>query len=114
MSTDPAIEVWEGVDGLWRWRYRGPGGRPNLLSNRSWPHRESAAAAAGIAFPGTPVVVRPFAASRRGDDSRKDGSPPRRMAAAGAGAAVAVALVAVKTVVDVIRATRRLTARGGP
>lgn len=51
-----AVEVWQGADRLWRYRYvRTPGG-VIIRSNRSFITREEAEGSAELAYPGVPVV----------------------------------------------------------
>ena len=59
--TNDLIEVWrDDRDLLWRWRYLGHDGT-DLLAHRSFPTREAAVEAAGIAYPGVPIRDRPEA-----------------------------------------------------
>ncbi|MGW0435631.1 cytochrome bc1 complex cytochrome b subunit [Micromonospora sp. NPDC003197] len=55
-SGDGRVELWADPDGVWRWGYR-ESSRRRLAGNRGFRSQEEAAAAAGTAYPGQPVVV---------------------------------------------------------
>jgi len=49
------VEIWQGSDRLWRYRFLHPGGTV-IRSNRSFLTHEEAADSAVLAYPGIPVV----------------------------------------------------------
>ena len=66
LETDPVselrtgqgtVEVWQGSDRLWRYRFLHPGGTV-IRSNRSFLTRDQAMDSAALAYPGVPVLER--------------------------------------------------------
>jgi len=51
-----AVEVWQGADRLWRYRYVHHLGRVKIRSNRSFITRQEAEESAELAYPGVPLV----------------------------------------------------------
>jgi len=112
MASHGRLEVWEGADGLWRWRYRGPGGRPVLLSSRVHLGIDSALVAARTAFPGTTVEVRRGVTpgGRESSTARPSAapvSPAARAVQVGGNVIAVAALVVGKTVADLDRLRSR-------
>ena len=55
--SDGAVQLWEGADRLWRYRYVQSGSPRPILSNRGYPSKEEAIQSAELAYPG--VWLRP-------------------------------------------------------
>lgn len=106
----PWVEVWQQPDGLWRWRYRDPEERVDLLSNEGHPSLERATAAASTAYPDVTVVERrpvPPARTRLGAALRAAGVAVLGLV----GLLVAMVTLPVVAVVKLRRLIRRLRPR---
>jgi hypothetical protein len=111
--TLDVVEVWrDGRDLLWRWRYRGHDGT-DLMAHRSFPTRESAVEAAGVAYPGVMIRDRVEAPKRPSHPARTAVVVLVVLAVVATGGLALLAVGALLGATVAVRAARRNRSRGG-
>jgi len=102
-----AVQLWEGADRLWRYRYVQSGSPRPILSNRGYPSKEEAIQSAELAYPGVPISQ--FLAPPERTGGRRTLRSMAKAAAVGGGATLI--LVGVTKLALAIRRTARRVRR---